>query len=299
LNQANLRSFRDAALTDGGRKPILGASVDGLRNADVSRRNAMLPVYGDSYRPSSDWSKKLEMKKKEWLARQPLAKTVAADLEAESATDWVFGLLRLERAEPTRDQVGAWITSDAPSDEALAHEARRLFAAATELRRRASVKPPGEPDHLTEADLRAVYEAVCGPVAAASLYRSDAGTPQVETHQPASPPALPLLVAHTLDWFTTDSFAELHPVEQAGLFHLRMLDLQPFARHTNRIVRLLTSFYTLRAGLPPLIFRPEDEPTYRDSVGYAFQMITQPSVEAFAFLLLRTFDRWNAVAERR
>jgi Fic family protein len=103
----------------------------------------------------------------------------------------------------------------------------------------------------------------------------------------------------TLDWFTTDAFAELHPVEQAGLFHLRLLDLQPFAARTNTLVRLLSSFYVLRAGFPPIIPIAEEQSAYRDVVGYAFQMITQPGVELFARWLLAAYSLIETEQEER
>lgn len=227
---------------------------------------ARLPIYSDSYRPSSNWAKRLEEARKAWT---PEALDKA---QARLLPGWVEGL---RVYDPHSDKL---------SSTALERAARRLLA-------RAAAKPGDQRDALTLGDLDAIGRALIGDEENRPVWRADEGRPQVETHRPASPTALPMLLEMTLDWFTTDAFAELHPVEQAGLFHLRMLDLQPFAAHSETLTRLLASFYTLRGGLPPLIPVAAEASAYRDAVGYAFQMITQPGVELFARWLLATYAR--------
>ncbi len=241
---------------------------------------AELPIYNDSYRPSSNWAKRLE------AARQvhPAAAVLAA--QPRWLPKWIAGLEAY--AAPPFDTA-----SDVTAPAALERAARWLLA-------RATAKPGDQRDALTMDDLEtACRELVGGQGATVQVWRTDAGQPQVETHQPAAPAALPVLLEMTLDWFTTDAFAELHPVEQAGLFHLRLLDLQPFATRTNTLVRLLSSFYVLRAGFPPIIPVAEEQSAYRDVVGYAFQMITQPSVELFARWLLAAYSLIETEQEER
>lgn len=225
---------------------------------------AQLPIYNDAYRPSSNWAKQLEAAQKAW-SPDDLAKA-----QARLVPRWVAGLRAYD-----------------PHPDGLSSTA--LERAAHGLLTRAAAGSGDRRDHLTRADLEAAYRALVGDDEGRPVWRTDEGRPQVETHRPASPSALPMLLEMTLDWFTTDAFAELHPVEQAGLFHLRMLDLQPFAAHGETLTRLLASFYTLRAGLPPLVPVAEEASAYRDAVGYAFQMITQPGVELFARWLLATY----------
>ncbi len=243
-----------------------------------------LPIYSESYRPSADWAKKLEEKK---TARGGRAFPALAP---ETLADWTFGALHVEFPDLDRPDIVAALESDAVSPHA--EPARRFAAAAERLVARTNAVPMTERDHLSPDDCFEFYCVLTGetPETRVEMFRGGEGESQVETHRPAVPEALPLLLEHTLDWFATDSFAELHPAEQVTLFHLRMLDLQPFAKNNNRLVRLLMSFYTLRAGLPPVILVPEVEENYREAFGYAFQMITQPSLEVFAFLLQRTFD---------
>ncbi len=230
-----------------------------------------LPIYTDSYRPSSGWAKQLADMQQAWPA-ETLMKA-----QVRLVPEWVAGLRAYD-----------------PQPEGLSPAA--LERVVHWLLVRAAAGPNGR-DALTLDDLKAAYRELIGPDDSAVTWRGDEGRAQVETHRPASPAALPMLLEMTLDWFTTDAFAELHPVEQAGLFHLRLLDLQPFAAHSDTLTRVLASFYTLRAGLPPLTPVIGEQSAYRDAVGYAFQMITQPSLELFARWLLTAYARLDAEQE--
>ncbi|MFQ3640053.1 MAG: hypothetical protein SNJ62_08590 [Chloracidobacterium sp.] len=231
---------------------------------------AEMPIYNDSYRPSSNWAKQLE------TAQRAHPAEVIQVAGERLLPMWVEALLAYEPPPPPV--------------VAVEDVARWLLARATAVAKE-------ERDALTRADLTHAYQTLVGGAAEAPVWRVEAGCPQVESHQPAAPTAVPLLLDMTLDWFTTDAFAELHPVEQAGLFHLRLLDLQPFAAHSNLLVRLLSSFYVLRAGLPPLIPVAQEQAAYQAAIGYAFQMITQPSLELFARWLLATYAQIEAKQE--
>lgn len=263
----------------------------------------ILPGYGDSYHPSSDWAKTLDKKKKVWLERQPLDERYASAIEQWTLTEWVYGALQSDHPHLTREHIALQFPTLAPDKESDLTQisVHRFYQAIKALRTRASVLPLTERDALNKDDLLTFYRLLTGQsdIVLSGMFRKDAGTPQIETHQPATPQAVPILLDMALDWFTTDSFAELHPVEQASLFHLRLLDLQPFALHNTRLVRLLASFYLLRADLPPLLFVPEEGMLYQEVIGYAFQMITQPSVEVFSQMLLRTFDQWERLVTER
>lgn len=109
-------------------------------------------------------------------------------------------------------------------------------------------------------------------------------------HDPAPALIVPRMLDNAFDWFGTDSFKELHPVERAAVVYLRLLDLYPFPAHNETTALLGASFYTERAGLPPLIIF-SDEVTrarYQQALEAAFRMLTQPLVELFAEMLRRT-----------
>src|SRR5262249_43705876 len=101
---------------------------------------------------------------------------------------------------------------------------------------------------------------------------------------------LPRMLYNAFDWFNTESFKDLHPVERAAVVYLRLLDLQPFPSHTETTATLAASFYTEREGLPPLVIFADDTTLarYSRALEAAFRMLTQPLVEIFAEMLTRT-----------
>jgi Fic family protein len=106
-------------------------------------------------------------------------------------------------------------------------------------------------------------------------------------HDPTPAILLPKMIDNAFDWFTTESFAELHPVEQASVVYLRLMDLYPFAQATEPTAMLVAGFYTERAGLPPLVITSDDitQARFAQAFEAAFRMLTQPLVELFAEML--------------
>jgi hypothetical protein len=114
--------------------------------------------------------------------------------------------------------------------------------------------------------------------------------PIVTGHDPVPAIILPKILDNALDWFRTQSFNEIHPVEQAALVLLRLCDLQPFPSHNLDSAVIASSFYTMRAGLPPVVLPVGDElrPRFDAALEAAFRMLTQPLVEAIAENLTQT-----------
>ena len=72
---------------------------------------------------------------------------------------------------------------------------------------------------------------------------------------------LRLILDSACQWFSADSFRELHPVEQASI--LRLIEMHPFQLRNERTALLAASLFTLRSGLPPLIIEPGSHQAYR------------------------------------
>ncbi|MFY9611641.1 MAG: Fic family protein [Blastocatellia bacterium] len=89
-------------------------------------------------------------------------------------------------------------------------------------------------------------------------------------------------------WFTAESFAELHPAEQASIVLLRLLELKPFDEGNTRTALAVSSLYTLRSQLPPIIIRPEMQAAYRAALNEGVKMNTKPMVDLVAEALVRT-----------
>jgi len=108
-------------------------------------------------------------------------------------------------------------------------------------------------------------------------------------HDPRPALVLPRMLDNAFDWFGTESFKDLHPVERAAVVYLRLLDLHPFPTQTEITATLAASFYTEREGLPPLVIFADDSTLarYAHALEAAFRMLTQPLVELFAEMLTR------------
>jgi hypothetical protein len=114
--------------------------------------------------------------------------------------------------------------------------------------------------------------------------------PFIDQHDPAPPGLLLRFLENAFDWFSTPSFNEIHPVEQASLVLLRLRDLEPFPSLNDETALCAASFYTERAGFPPLIIfdDADTQARYRKALEAAFRMLTQPLVEFLAEMLTRT-----------
>ena len=129
----------------------------------------------------------------------------------------------------------------------------------------------------------------------AAVLRSTDVLPLAEGHDPVPAIILPRIHENALDWFRTDSFNEIHPVEQAALVLLRLCDLQPFPSHNLECAIISASFYTMRGNLPPVIIQDNDEmrPRFDSALHAAFRMLTQPLVETIGENLTRTIRMAN------
>lgn len=106
-------------------------------------------------------------------------------------------------------------------------------------------------------------------------------------HVPPEPVAVPPLMADLGQWLTSDEFVGLHPVEQAALAHLRLVDIHPFVDGNGRTARLLMNLLLIRHGYPPAIIHYERRVAYYTSLEKAHGQ----KVEPFLTLIAETVDR--------
>ena len=106
---------------------------------------------------------------------------------------------------------------------------------------------------------------------------------------------LALILDHACRWFAMDSFAELNPVEQAAIVLLRLSEIAPFERHNEPTSRLAASLFTMRSGLPPLIFQAHKHDAYVAALREGLRMNTQPMVELLARSVEQTLDEMMQV----
>jgi hypothetical protein len=135
-----------------------------------------------------------------------------------------------------------------------------------------------------------LHRTVTGASAGMDVLRKIEPTPICAKHEPTPALILPRMLENAFDWFDTESFMDLHPVERVAVVYLRLLDLHPFSSHTETTATLAAGFYTEREGMPPLVIFADDltQARYARALEAAFRMLTQPLVEFFAETLTRT-----------
>ena len=113
---------------------------------------------------------------------------------------------------------------------------------------------------------------------------------------PAAPEHLPASVESACRWFSAESFAELNPIEQASIVHLRLLEIQPFEAANPRIAILAASLFSLRGGLPPVMIGPDLADGYARAIEASRSGNTQPMVELMGTAAERAFERMIGLA---
>jgi Fic family protein len=223
-----------------------------------------LPIFSDNLKSSASWADQLARARVAWdEARQ--SPEMRGQIEART---------RHEQVEQALRRVGQGI--DGP----------RLLEAAMQVSAWAA-----EPETRFDVErLLDLHRTITGAAKGADVLRKSEPPPINAMHDPTPALLLPGMLDNAFDWFNTESFKDLHPVERAAVVYLRLLDLHPFPSHTETTATLAASFYTEREGLPPLVIGADDTTLarYARSLEAAFRMLTQPLVEFFAEMLKRT-----------
>jgi Fic family protein len=223
-----------------------------------------LPIFSDNLKSSASWAGLLARARADWDEARRSSDTRG---RIESRT-------RHEQVEQALRRAGQGI------------DGQRLLEAA-EMVSAWAADPEARFDVEGLLDL---HRTMTGADKGADVLRKTEPLPINATHDPTPALLLPRMLDNAFDWFNTESFRDLHPVERAAVVYLRLLDLHPFPSHTETTATLAASFYTEREGLPPLVIGA-DETTlarYSRALEAAFRMLTQPLVEFFAEMLTRT-----------
>jgi hypothetical protein len=99
------------------------------------------------------------------------------------------------------------------------------------------------------------------------------------------------ILERTCEWFCTDAFQEMHPLEQAVLVLLRMMDIEFQVYSPISIALLMASLYTMRAGLPPVIVSSEKAERFLEAVQNGRGMETLTLLEVMSEIMEDTVNR--------
>jgi len=223
-----------------------------------------LPIFSDNLRSSASWA---DLLAREWPVWRETYSSADSRVAVESRILEIQTSQELGRTGGRIDEL-------------------RFIAAARFVRSCA-----GEANaRLTVDGLLRLHYVLTGASGPDDLLRETEPLPLTAMHDPAPAIILPRMLDNAFDWFATEGFNQLHPVEQATVVYLRLLDLAPFPLHSETTALLAAGFYTVRADLPPLIVYADGERLSRhtNALEAAFRMLTQPLVELFAEMLART-----------
>ena len=241
-----------------------------------------------SSRPSYEWINSINRKLEELNSIQPpRGPRIAVPPWMES--DFVFSTLSLTGARVERARVEEMVRSGhapAPGSEAPKNEAKdasviRLLRALRAVVAR--VESEGGGARLTPDFLLSLDRKADGSPGEFRKGRADQPKGAGRAPRLAAPPEyLPAMVESACLWFTAGSFEEMHPLEQASIVHLRLIEIQPFEEGNEELSLASASLFTLRSGLPPVIVPQGMSDAYREAVDEGFRMNTRPMVELIA-----------------
>jgi Fic family protein len=247
-----------------------------------------LPIYTESYRPSSNWVKTL-LEKQQQFNLQPLSTEIQTKIKEILLTRQIEENLLLSDIKAQNTNISELIQKKETQEKDLV--IRNFINTLNYVENLIESSTDKTKLLVTSEFLRQLHALMmAGLDEQAGFYRKTPGKSISSGHSPADPEVLSILIENALDWFSAESFAELHPLEQAWLVHLRIMDLQPFSSGNGRIARLVASFYAQKANLCPIIIRASQRELYNHAVNNSLMMITQPGVELLANSVIQTYD---------
>lgn len=223
-------------------------------------------------RASYEWVARVNQKHKR-LADLRLSASEQETLDRRTEIEFVYSTLKLKGAQIQMEPVARIVSSPVADDNG---ETDRSIAALLESLRTVTA--------LARAGGRAV---MLSPQLLLNLHNVPGQAPGFRrgTRDKSAMPAaehLPAVLESACQWFTAESFAEFHPIEQASLVLLRLIDIQPFEHANERTALVAASLFTLRSELPPIIIKPEMHTAYRNALDEGVRMNTRPTVDVVA-----------------
>jgi len=218
-------------------------------------------------RPTYEWVARVNQKHKQ-LTELALSAAQKQTLDRWLEIEFVYSTLRLAGEKIEREQVARLVSAPAnqPGEVGAATQLLDSLRTVTSMTRE-----PGKESGLSVELLLKLNDLQGG-----RGFQSTDSTSKVKAEM------LPVVLEGACQWFSADSFAELHPIEQAGIVLLRLIELRPFDEGNEKTALVAASLFTLRSGLPPIIIGVEAQPAYRAALNEGIRMNTKPMVELMA-----------------
>jgi Fic family protein len=227
-------------------------------------------------RPTHEWLSRVDQRQKQ-LAALELSRDQTERLTRRHEVEFTYSALTLDGMTVSREQVADLVSSSAAKPTESGKGARAILEVVQSLRMiEALIQSRGREAELTPDLLLNLNPG--------GSLRTTAGNPS----RAIKPGHLAGAIEGACRWYAAESFAELHPVEQASIVLLRLIEIQPFENANERTALVAASLFTLRRELPPINISPELETTFRAALAEGFQMNTKPMVELIADALERS-----------
>ncbi len=134
-------------------------------------------------------------------------------------------------------------------------------------------------DSLSTANFLELHHLlVTGNTRGVSKFRENDIKSICEGHEPMEAVLVPEVVENAMDWFSAESFHQMHEVEKAALMLAKLIDIHPFEEANGITIRLTSSFYLLQAGYPPAVLSGSKAGEYAIAIENAIRFHTQPLI---------------------
>jgi Fic family protein len=230
-------------------------------------------------RPTHEWLSRVDQRQKQ-LAALELSREQKERLARRNEIEFAYSLLTLDGLTVSREEVADLVSSPAANPNESDQKARAILEVIQSLRMiEAIIQSRGR-----DAELSPELLVNLNPAGSLRTTPGDSSRSIKAEHLAAA-------IEGACRWYAAESFTELHPVEQASIVLLRLIEIQPFESANEPTALLAASLFTLRRQLPSINISPELETTFRAALAEGFQMNTKPMVELAAEALERTMIR--------
>ena len=122
--------------------------------------------------------------------------------------------------------------------------------------------------------------------------------PQFKTARASPPEFIEAKLANLIDWLSGESGRAMFAGARMSLWFARFVEIAPFERGNFRTAHLLTSFFAVSSGFPPVSLALEEAEAVRSEIERAIQFDTTPLVTRFADALSRSLRECEEAAEQ-
>ncbi len=177
-----------------------------------------------------------------------------------------------------------WARENCTLDAILEHPSKHIEPADAHLQAHVAAAAKlfslaQQKDHPDAEDLMEIHRLMLAGLSDGGRYRLSDGCPEGETHLPVSGEIVPLAVDNALGWFQSNSFADMHEIEQTALMLAKLIDIQPFEEANGRTLRLFSNFFLLKSGYPPAIIPANQASQYSTAIQGCLRFHTQPMID--------------------